>query len=89
MRIDLFLKVTGLLKTRSLAAKAITAGTVFQGGESVKSSTAVISGSILTMIKPTGQKLTVKILAVPLSKNVSKKDRLSFYEVICVEEPDC
>ena len=89
MRIDLFLKVTGLLKTRSLAAKAITAGAVRQNDESVKTSTTVTPGAILSIIKPTGQKITVKILAIPPSKNVSRKDRLSFYEIIRVEEPDC
>lgn len=89
MRIDLFLKVMGLLKTRSLAAKAINSGAVLQDGEPVKSSTAVMQDSTLSLIKPTGQKFLVRILAIPTSKNVSKKDRLSFYEVLSVEEPDC
>lgn len=86
MRIDLFLKVTGLLKTRSIASKAIGAGAVELNGSKAKASSAVEIGSLISLIKPDGARTTVKVLVVPLSKNVSRKDRSSLYTVIDVDE---
>ncbi len=86
MRIDLFLKVTGLLKTRTIAAKAITAGAVEVNGSKTKASSSVEEGAVISLIKPDGSRIKIKILQIPSSKNVSRKDRTSLYEVIGQEE---
>ncbi len=87
MRIDLFLKVTGLLKTRSIASKAIGAGAVELNGSRAKASSAVETGSVISLIKPDGSRTTIKVLVVPAGKNVSRKDRSSLYSVINEEAP--
>jgi len=86
MRIDLFLKVTGLLKTRSIASKAIEAGAVRLNGAAVKASCAVAVGSVISLVKPDGSGITLRVLSVPESKNVSRKDRSTLYDVIGEEE---
>lgn len=89
MRIDLFLKVTGLLKTRSIAGKAIGSGAVELNGIKAKASSSVETGSVISLIKPDGSRLTVRVLTVPSSKNVSRKDRSSLYDVLNREEQGC
>ena len=89
MRIDLFLKVTGLLKTRSIASKAIGSGAVELNGAPVKASAAVEPGSVISLVKPDGSRVEVEILIIPQSKNVSRKDRTELYSVLSEEAPDC
>ncbi len=89
MRIDLFLKVSGLLKTRSIASKAIGSGAVELNGSKAKASSSVEPGAIIDMIKPDGSRISIKVLVIPSSKNVSRKDRGSLFEVIGGEEPAC
>ena len=89
MRIDLFLKVTGLLKTRSIAAKAISSGAVDLNGSPVKASAAVEIGSVIGLTKPDGERITIKVLVVPATKNVSRKDRTALYDIIHREEQGC
>ena len=86
MRIDLFLKVTGLLKTRSIASKAITSGAVELNGIRAKSSSTVTVGSQISLIKPDGNRMTIMVIEVPTSKNVSRKDRGSLYDVVGGDE---
>lgn len=89
MRIDLFLKVTGLLKTRSIASKAIKAGAVELNGSAAKASSVVEAGAVISLVKPDGSRITLKVLVVPASKNVSRKDRGSLFNVIGGEEKGC
>lgn len=89
MRIDLFLKVSGLLKTRSIAGKAIASGAVSMNNSRVKASSAVEEGALISFVKPDGEKLVVKILQIPSTTNVSRKARTSLYEIIERGEPDC
>ncbi len=86
MRIDLYLKVTGLLKTRSIASKAIASGAVELNGVKAKSSSSVSVGSKISLIKPDGTRITLNVLEVPTSKNVSRKDRGSLYDVVGGDE---
>lgn len=82
MRIDLFLKLSGLVKTRSLAEKACDAGAVTVDGRIAKSSSRVCPGSVVGLIRPEGEKFTFKVIGVPASKSVSKADRVSLYQVL-------
>ncbi len=89
MRIDLFLKVSGLLKTRSIAGKAISAGAVQIDGGTVKASTPVSEGSVITLVQPHGATIKVRVVSVPETKSVPRKERTSLYEVIERSEPPC
>lgn len=89
MRIDLFLKVSGLLKTRSIAGRAIASGSVLLDGAPVKASARVEEGTLVSLVKPDGGKIVVRVLQVPGNANVSRKDRTSLYEVIERGEAGC
>lgn len=86
MRIDLFLKVAGLLKTRSIASKAISAGAVELNGSSVKASATVETGAVIGLTKPDGSRITIKVLVVPVTKNVSRKERSTLFDIVREEE---
>jgi ribosomal 50S subunit-recycling heat shock protein len=89
MRIDLFLKVSGLLRTRSIAAKAIGSGAVVLNGARAKASSLVEPGSVIDFVKPDGSRITLKVLVVPATRNVSRKDRSSLYSVLHREDSAC
>jgi len=89
MRIDIFLKVSGLLKTRSIAGKAIMSGAVSLNGEPVKPSSRVEAGALIDLVRPDGACVHARVLKVPETSNVSKKDRQELVEVIERREPDC
>lgn len=82
MRIDLFLKVSGLLRTRTIAGRAISAGAVTLNGLPVKASAQVSAGDVISTVLPDGRTITVRVSAVPLSKNVSRKDRKDLFELL-------
>jgi ribosomal 50S subunit-recycling heat shock protein len=82
MRIDLFLKVSGLLKTRSIASRAIGSGAVKLNGVRTKASASVEEGSVIELVIPDGTELTLKVLVVPKNTNVSRKDRKLLYSVL-------
>jgi len=89
MRIDLFLKVSGLLKTRSIAGKAISSGAVFMNGRGVKPSAPVETGSVISLVRPDGEELTVRVLQVPSGTNVSRSERTSLYQIMKRGETGC
>lgn len=80
MRLDLFLKNVCLLKSRSIASKAIEEGRVTVNGARVKASREVRAGDVLEIV--TGNTCReLKVLEVPscqLSKAVSK----DFYSIL-------
>lgn len=89
MRIDVFLKVSGLLKTRSIAGKAIGSGAVSINGVRAKASATVEPGAEISLIKPDGKSVTVKVLALPKTKTVSRKDRKELFEIVERGETGC
>ncbi len=82
MRIDLFLKLSGLLKTRSIAGKACKGGFVILNGGKVRSSSTVAPGDRIELTKPDGSIVTVLVNAVPEVKQVSRKERGSLTSII-------
>lgn len=82
MRIDLFLKVAGLLKTRSIAGRAISSGSVLLDGNPAKASQSVTEGSQIRLIKPDGTVISLEVLQIPVSKNVSRAGRKELYREI-------
>ncbi len=82
MRIDLFLKLSGLVKTRSLAEKACDAGAVTIDGRTAKSASRVVPGSIVNLRKPSGEEVTFAVRGIPASRSVSRADRELLYQVL-------
>jgi ribosomal 50S subunit-recycling heat shock protein len=86
VRTDIYLKLTGIFKTRTVAGKACKAGYVLIGGSVVKSSQEINRGDILEVVKPDGSALTIEILDIPSGKQVSRKERSRYYKTVGPEQ---
>jgi len=83
MRLDKFLKVSRLIKRRTVAKELADQGRVVVNGRPAKASTEVNLGDVLEI--RLGQKLmTVKV--TDLKETVKKEEALDLYEVLS-EEP--
>ena len=79
MRIDKFLKVSRIIKRRTVANEACDAAHIVVNGKVVKASYDVKEGDIID-IGFGGRKLSVKVLDV--REHVLKADAASMYEVL-------
>ncbi len=79
MRIDKFLKVSRILKRRSVSKEACDADKVFVNNKAVKPSYRLSVGDLVTVKFGTGE-LTFKVLA--LQEHVKKEDVSTLYEII-------
>lgn len=82
MRLDKFLKVSRIVKRRTVAAEAADGGRIEVNGKVAKPSKTVQAGDIITVAFG-NKKLSVKVLATPDS--AKKEDAESLYEVIADE----
>lgn len=85
MRIDVYLKLIGIFKTRSVAGKACKGGYVTIGDITVKPSRFVNKGDLLKIVNPDGSKLSVEVLEVPPGNQVSRKDRQNYFRIVGME----
>jgi ribosomal 50S subunit-recycling heat shock protein len=85
VRIDVYLKLVGIFKTRSVAGKACKAGFVSVDDRAVKSSLTVLNGDLLKIVKPDGTRLTIEVLEIPTGKQVSRKDRQDYCRIVGME----
>lgn len=81
MRIDKYLKVSRIIKRRTVANEACDAGRVFVNGKPVKASYDVKIGDIIEI--QFGQK-TVKVKVLTLSETVKKDAAADMYEDLSV-----
>ncbi len=79
MRIDKFLKVSRLIKRRTVANDACAAGRVKIGGKPVKAGAEVKVGDIVEI--GFGEK-TVRIRVLSILEHVSKESATSLYEIL-------
>ncbi len=79
MRIDKFLKVSRILKRRTVAQEACTEEKVLINGKAAKPSTAVKISDVVEIHYATGV-LTFKVLQI--KETVKKEEAASLYEVI-------
>lgn len=79
MRIDKYLKVSRIIKRRSVAAEACDAGRVMLNGRVAKSAAAVKAGDIVSV--RFGERLT-QYEVVTLSEHVLKQDAQGMYRII-------
>lgn len=78
MRIDKFLKVSRILKRRSVAASACDEARVLVGGKAVKPAYRLSVGDVVTVLYG-NRTLTFKVLS--LNEKVSKQEADSLYEI--------
>ena len=79
MRIDIFLKVSRILKRRTVAQEAASAGKISVNGREVKPAYRVKVGDVVELTFATG---TLKFRVKELKETVKKDEAASLYEVI-------
>ena len=79
MRIDKFLKVSRILKRRTVAQEAADAGKVSVNGKEVKPSYRVKVGDVVELAFSTG---VLRFRVLDLKETVKKDEAQSLYEVI-------
>ena len=79
MRIDKFLKVSRILKRRSVANEAVSGGKVKINGKAVKPAHDVKVGDVIELGYSSG---TVKIKVLAIKETVRKDEAESLYEII-------
>ena len=78
MRIDKFLKVSRIIKRRTLASDACKAGKVLINSKPAKPGSEVNIGDIIEVCIP-GKSLKVEVIS--LAEHVRKEDATSMYDV--------
>ena len=79
MRIDKFLKVSRILKRRTVAHDAAESGNIFVNGKKVKPAYRLKVGDVVEIAFVTG---VLKFRVLALKETVKKDDAASLYEVI-------
>ena len=79
MRLDKYLKVSRIIKRRTVANEAAGLGRVQSNGKVAKASSEVKEGDVLTLLMG-GRHLRVRILSV--QEHAAKADASSMYEVL-------
>ena len=87
MRLDLFLKASRLSGRRTLAQKICDAGRVSVNGSTAKSSHASKAGDEIS-IRRHHVLTTVRVRSVPTTRQTSRKEAGSLYEVLREERLD-
>ena len=79
MRIDKFLKVSRILKRRTVAQEACTEEKVVVNGKAAKPSTKIKIGDVVEILYATG---VLKFRIVNIKETVKNEEAASIYEVI-------
>lgn len=85
MRVDLFLKLMGTVKTRMAAKRLCDQGHILLDGRSVKPSHEISVGNLLLIQLPL-KELKGRVLAVPSTHSVAKKDRGLYFQTDTIIE---
>ncbi len=80
VRLDKFLKVSRLIKRRTVANEVSDMGRVFVNGNPAKPSKQLKENDIITIENP-NRSITVKILKIPQG-NVSVQEAPTLYEIV-------
>ena len=80
MRLDKFLKVSRLIKRRTIANKVSEQGRIYVNGVIAKPAKQLKEGDIITIVQADTE-IKVKIVRVP-NNNVSVQEAPTLYEVI-------
>lgn len=85
VRVDLYLKLMGITKTRMAAKRLCDAGKILVRGKAVKPSAEIFAEDALDLFLPQ-KEMKLKILEVPIEKSVAKQDRSRFMVLEIVKE---
>ena len=85
MRIDTYLKLMGIFRTRSMSRKACRSGYVSMEGRKLKPSHTVKTGDIVDIVKPDGSTTSIEVLDVPETGQVSRKQRRDYHRIVGME----
>ena len=85
MRVDLFLKLMGLAKTRMGVKRLLDQNKILLNNKPLKPSHELVGGEVLDIHLPF-KHVQGKVLAIPGGKSVAKRERLGFFEVVLEEE---
>ncbi len=80
MRLDKFLKVSRLIKRRTVANKVSDQGRIYVNGVIAKPAKQLKEGDVITIVQADSE-IKVKIVRVPLN-NVSVQEAPTLYELI-------
>src|ERR671921_486406 len=81
MRLDQFLRASRLVVRRTVAQELCEAGAVSVNGAAARSSRTVREGDEIS-VRRRERALTVRVLTVPQTKQVSRADAPSLYEIV-------
>jgi ribosomal 50S subunit-recycling heat shock protein len=87
MRLDLFLKLSRLCPRRTVAQKLCDAGIVLLNARVAKSAHEVKAGDEIT-IRKANEEIVARVLSVPASRNVARRDANSLIEIVSRTELD-
>jgi len=87
VRLDLFLKASRLCTRRTIAQRICEAGLVSINGSVAKSSHAVKEGDEITL-RGREKITTVRVLSLPTTRQTSRKDATTLYELLSEEWVD-
>ncbi len=85
MRVDLFLKLMGLVKTRMIAKRLCESGKVLVGSKTVEPSSDLQTGALVQVELPF-KRVKGQVLGLPDSRSVSKKERPLYFRTDSIEE---
>jgi ribosomal 50S subunit-recycling heat shock protein len=85
MRLDLFLKLSRLCPRRTIAQKLCDAGLVLLNGRIAKSAHTLKVGDQI-VIRTRSQETTARVITVPTSPNVSRRDAKLLVEIVNQKE---
>ncbi len=80
MRLDKFLKISRLIKRRTVANKASTQGKVYVNGIAAKPAKQLKINDIITIVQAETE-IKVKIIKIP-NGNISVQESSSIYEIL-------
>ncbi len=80
MRLDKFLKVSRLIKRRTIANKVSEQGRIYVNGNIAKPSKQLKEGDIITIVHADSE-VRVKVTKIPLN-NVSVQEAATLYEIL-------
>ena len=81
MRLDQYLRASRIVTRRAVAQELCDAGAVEVNGQPARSSRTVRVGDLIT-VRRRERALTVRVRTVPESKQVSRAEAASLYEII-------
>ncbi len=80
MRLDKFLKVSRLIKRRTVANKVSEQGRIYVNGVIAKPAKQLKEGDIITIVRADAE-IKVKIIKIPVN-NISVQEASSLYEIM-------